>query len=89
MASTFPVRECTEREIRLLSDEGVIRQALLVAVEGSWRVILQTDAVRIILISEKAKRPRQFAKLDTAALWLFSMGIKRFYVEMAQFAGPV
>lgn len=82
-------RECTEREIRLLMNEGVIQRALLWGVQSSWRVLLDTEHARLILIAEKSRKPRNFAKLDTAAAWLYDLGIRQFGVDMIHFGGLV
>lgn len=83
------VRECLEREICLLFDEGVITGAVIWGIQKSWRVLVETERGRVILIAEKSKKPREFARLDTAAAWLRDLGVMRFVVDQSVFGGLV
>lgn len=82
-------RPCIEREIRLIFGEGVVRGAVIVGVNKGWRVAVDTDSARLLLVAEKSRKPRVFAKLDTAARWLYDLGITWFMVDARNVRGIV
>lgn len=75
-------RPLLERDVRLLLDQGVVRDLVIFGTGAKWGVIVGTEEARGFLISEKSRKPRMFAKLDTAAAWVNALGIKRFSVDM-------
>lgn len=80
-------RPLLERDVRLLVDQGVVRGFVIFGTGMKWGVIVETEEARGFLISEKSRKPRMFAKLDTVAAWVDALGVKRFAVDMTTFGG--
>lgn len=77
------VADYIESEIRILYQQGAIKHIYAVAYSGKWQLLFLTDKHSITLISEKSKKARKFASLDTVATWVRDlMGNVSFGVDM-------
>lgn len=77
------VADYTESEIGILFGQGAIKQVHAVAYAGKWQLLFLTGTHSVTLISEKSKKARRFASLDTVAAWVRErMGNTAFMVDM-------
>lgn len=77
------VADYTESEIGILFGQGAIKQVHAVAYAGKWQLLFLTETHSVTLISEKSKKARRFASLDTVAAWVRErMGNTAFMVDM-------
>lgn len=77
------VAEYTESEIGILFRQGAIKQVHALAYAGKWQLLFKTETHQITLISEKSKKARRFASLDTVAAWIRErMGNTAFMADL-------
>ncbi len=83
MARVAPADLIAPSAVRALSEARVLREGVLVPVDGGWHLVIRSGMNEKVLKMRDESRPRLFKTIDGAAAYSRDLGIPRLQVELA------